>query len=287
MKNITLFTCLLVFIFSNGLGQTKKIFHKSHSGKAGTLFLDENNNFGPGMAPIRYQTPESPIQLKYYSTATHKYPRVILDTIGKTMRFFDTKDSLIGCDRDYREYLNHGSLVFDVSTSQFWVYQLYFYQWDKKQIRTNRFLMVTDSIAKWESKDRYIRNSNDFIRDGNNFRILMSYSILHYTATSNLKPELINPQESFPVIISDKINKKEKTNRKKVRQQKELNREELEDDQDQKNKEEFAPVFVPKTPPFNLWLIWMGIFFFAFSAFIFLGVKQIVKEELTRMNFKR
>jgi hypothetical protein len=42
----------------------------------------------------------------------------------------------------------------------------------------------------------------------------------------------------------------------------------------------------PTTPPFNLWLVWMGIFFFVFSIFMFLGVKQIVKEEINNLNLR-
>ena len=279
-------TFLLMLISSVTFGQTKKIFHKSHSGKPGTIFLDEKNNFGPGMAPVRYRTPESNIKLNYIKTNYHVYPKVILDTANKTMRFHDTKDSLIGCDRDYREYLNHGSLVFDVVTSEFWVYQLYFIRWDKSQARAARFLAVSDSLLHWETNPRFIRNSNNFIRDGNNYRILMTYPILNYSITSNLKPELINPKESFPIIIGDKIKKKEKKKRKLILEENQLEKDKIQENNDQKKQDELVLLSKPKTPPFDLWLVWMGIFFFVFSIFMFLGVKQIVKEEINNLNLR-
>jgi hypothetical protein len=283
MKKTTFLLMLISFVT---FGQTKKIFHKSHSGKPGTIFLDEKNNFGPGMAPVRYRTPESNIQLNYIKTDNHFYPKVILDTINKTMLFHDTKDSLIGCDRDYREYLNHGSLVFDLVTSEFWVYQLYFFRWDKKQVRTARFLSVSDSLLHWETNPRFMRNSNNFIRDGNNFRILMKYPILDYTITSNLKPELINPKESFPIIIGDKIKKKEKKKSKLLLEEIRLKTDKMKKNNYQQKEDELVLLPKPTTPPFNLWLVWMGIFFFVFSIFMFLGVKQIVKEEINNLNLR-
>ena len=279
-------TFLLMLISSVTFGQTKKIFHKNHSGKPGTIFLDEKNNFGPGMAPVRYRTPESNIKLNYIKTNYHVYPKVILDTANKTMRFHDTKDSLIGCDRDYREYLNHGSLVFDVVTSEFWVYQLYFIRWDKSQARAARFLAVSDSLLHWETNPRFIRNSNNFIRDGNNYRILMTYPILDYSITRNLKPELINPKESFPIIIGDKIKKKEKKKRKLLLEENQLEKDKIQENNDQKKQDELVLLSKSKTPPFDLWLVWMGIFFFVFSIFMFLGVKQIVKEEINNLNLR-
>ena len=286
MKKTALFTCLLVFVISTGVGQTKKIFHKSHSGSTFSILLDERNNFGPGMAPVRYQTPESPIRLSYLDRSRFSYPKVLLDTIKKTMKFFDKNDSLIGCERDYREYLNHGSVVFDVSTAEFWVYQLYFFDWDKKQSRASRFLLVSDSISRWELQENAIRKSTSFIRDGNNFRILMSYPMLGHTITSNLKPELVNPPKSYPIKVGYKQKEKERKS-KPIFAKEEKKKREIDDKDKKDNREEITIISTPKTPTFTRWLIWMGIFFFAFSAFIFLGVKHIVKDELNSMNFKK
>ena len=196
MKQKALIMILFLFMMTKGMGQTKKIFHKSHSGSPGTMLLDDKNNFGPGMAPVRYQTPESRIQLSYLSLegSSHRYPKVQLDTVNKTMRFFDTKDSLIGCDRNYREYLQHGSLVFDVLTQEFWVYQNYSLVSEVRQVAAQRFFIISDSVKHWQEDKRWIRSSNSFIRDGNNHRILMTYPMLEYTKTSQLKPELVNPQ---------------------------------------------------------------------------------------------
>jgi len=289
MKQKALIMILFLFMMTNGMGQTKKIFHKSHSGSPGTMLLDDKNNFGPGMAPVRYQTPESRIQLSYLSLegSSHRYPKVLLDTVNKTMRFFDTKDSLIGCDRNYREYLQHGSLVFDVLTQEFWVYQNYSLVSEVRQVAAQRFFIISDSVKHWQEDKRWIRSSNSFIRDGNNHRILMTYPMLEYTKTSQLKPELVNPRISYPILKGEKVVEEEKKARKKA---KSSIREERKKSVDNKKAEKEERIAVPmgnKIPPMGTWLIWMGIFFFGFSAFIFLGIKQIVKEEVTKMKYKK
>ena len=153
MKKTTLYLLIFITFFNSfdGFSQTKKIFHKSHSGSVGSLFMDEKNDFGPGMAPVRYSTPESSIKLNYVISRTNYYPIVSLDTSGNTMRFFDIKDSLIGCDRDYDEYLTHGNMVYDAVSNQFWVYQNYFYVNETQQITTKRWIMISDSIDMWAS----------------------------------------------------------------------------------------------------------------------------------------
>lgn len=292
MKNYTAkllvftgFFCLLGA--TNSLAQTKKIFHKSHSGKSGTLFLDTKNNHGPGMAMVRYDTPESHIQLNYIQSGNYNYPKVMLDTANKTMRFFDTKDSLIGCDRDYREYLRQGSLVFDVTTKEYWMYQAITLNEKKQRTLVNRFLSVSDSVASWQANENNIYHKNDFIRDGNNHRILMSYPIIHAQKSIDLSSELFAPAIPSPIDSSkkDTIEMEQPPSKEKlvVKQKGKKNRQNDNIEQKEKKEELVVPV-LPNSPPFNKWLVWMGIFFFGFSAFLFLGVKHIVKEEVTKLS---
>jgi hypothetical protein len=257
-------TTLLFMLFTSlTWGQTKKIFHKSHSGKPGTISLDRTNNYGPGMAPVRYRTPESNIRLNYVISGNYNYPIVSLDTATKTMRFFDLNDSLIGCDRNFTEYLSHGYMVYDEVTKGFWVYQVYYYPKPTKQTTVNRWLKITDSLANWEEKKNLIPTSNSFIRDGNNHRILMSYPTLDHRLTSLLYPGMFEPVESFPIQVSEKVEKEKKKlapkQKKAERKHKRIN-EEI----NQKKEEIIFSISAPK-PPSNNWLIWMGISFFGFK----------------------
>lgn len=279
MKKITL---LFLLMSALTFSQTKKIFHKSHSGKAGTLFLDTKNNFGPGMAPVRYRTPESTIKLNYVISMENYYPIVRLDTAKKVMKFYDLKDSLIGCNRKYTEYLSHGAMVYDEVSKEFWVYQLYFYHPPKKQIRVQRFLSVTDSLNSWESKSRLIGKRNSFIRDGENKRILMSYPVLNHRLTSLLHPVMFEKLQSFPVQVSEEVEKKEKKMTRKEKKQKRKNNQ-IKEEPSEETEQLFMGISNPK-PPSNNWLMWLGMFFFGFSIFIFLGVKQIVKEEVGKIK---
>ena len=283
MKKTTL---LLLFISSLTFGQTKKIFHKSHSGKSGTIFLDDKNNFGPGMAPVRYRTPVSAIKLNYVISGKNHYPIVSLDTINKVMRFYDLKDSLIGCDRNYTEYLSHGSMIYDVISKEFWVYQLYFYTTPKKQIRVQRWLPITDSLNSWESNPKLIRKRNSFIRDVENKRILMSYPILDYLLTSHLHPTMFKEVESFPIEVSEEAEREEKkmTRKEKRKKRREARKQKRVKKESESETEEIMFGITHPNPPTNNWLIWLGIFFFGFSIFIFLGVKQIVKEEVGKIK---
>ncbi len=283
MKKTTL---LLLLITSFSFGQTKKIFHKSHSGSSSTMFLDANNNFGPGMAPVRYRTPESPIKLNYVISSKNQYPIVSLDTANKMMRFYDLQDSLIGCDRNYTEYLSHGSMVYDVVSKEFWVYQLYFYPTQQKQIRVQRWFSISDSLNSWEAKPNFIRRRNAFIRDGKNKRIIMSYPLLDHRITSLLHPTMFAKTESFPVQVSEEVEREEK---KMTRKEKRIKRKQarknkrIKEEPNKDNEEIIFGISSPK-PPTGSWLIWLGIFFFGFSIFIFVGIKQIVKEELGKIN---
>lgn len=210
MKKLILLITLLYSFYSGA--QTKKIFHKSHSGKSATLFLDGKNNFGPGMAPVRYRTPISPIKLNYAVTQNFEYPLVRLDTAKKTMRFFDLNDSLLGCDRNYKEYVGHGNIVFDVITNEFYVYQKYFKLANVKTwVNTGVFLIISDSIEAWEKRKNYIRLKSSFIRDGNNHRILMNYPKLDITLTCSLKfypPEIL--EETPRILINKNIEKRDR-----------------------------------------------------------------------------
>lgn len=285
MKKTALISVLFFLIILEGMGQTKKIFHKSHSGLPGTMELDEKNTFGPGMAPVRYSTPESRIKLNYLEVdqSGYLFPKVQLDTAKKVMRFFDTRDSLIGCERNYEEYLSHGSLVFDVVTQEFWVYQNYAQRASGKQVSSQLFILISDSVSKWLDTRGWIRNSRSFIRDGNNHRILMTYPTLNYTVTSKLKPELVNPRISYPIVKGNEVLKEEKKERKKTKQKT------IEPNiRTEENKEDMVGFSGNEnTPPTSRWLIWMGIFFFGFSAFMFLGIKQIVREEITKSNLNK
>lgn len=274
--------CILILILISTVtyGQTKKIFHKSHSGAVGTLFLDDKNNFGPGMAPVRYRTPESKIKLNYLLSGGQRYPLVMLDTISKTMRFFDLKDSLIGCDRDYREYLNHGALVYDIKTNHFFVYQRY-----NLKVNTRKFLVVTDSIDVWESR-KYIRQSRSFIRDGNNHRIIMTYPILNHLVTKELIESPYQYTESFPVVVDEKLEKKERgITRKERRKERKKARKKKREKIEEKDEMELVPVFDTPAPTQGSSLIrWMIFSLLAFALFIFIGVKRIVKEEVAKLK---
>ena len=281
MKKTTL---LFLLITSLSWGQTKKIFHKSHSGKAGTMFMDMSNSYGQGMAPVRYQTPESSIKLNYLISGKYRYPLVTLDTAAKTMRFFDLKDSLIGCDRDYREYLHHGAIVYDIVSKEFWVYQYY-----NTKVNTQLFLTISDSIQVWEQKKRYIRHSSSFIRDGNNARIIMSYPILDYTLTRQLV-QPVSPKKSFPIITENDLEKSER------RVEKEIKKKQRKSDRKAKKKEseldpetdeiqnEFIPVLSIPSSPNSTIIRWVVFALLGFSIFIFMGVKRIVNEEVSKLK---
>lgn len=275
--------CILILIFISTVtyGQTRKIFHKSHSGAAETLFLDDKNHFGPGMAPVRYRTPESKIKLNYLLTGDQRYPLVLLDTISKTMRFFDLKDSLIGCDRDYREYLKHGALVYDIKTNHFFVYQRY-----NLKVNTRIFLVVTDSIDVWESK-KYIRQSRSFIRDGNNHRIIMTYPILNHLLTKELIESPYQYTKSFPVVVDEKLGKKERGVSRKERrmERKEARKKKRKKAKVENDEMEFVPILNSPPPTQGSSLIrWMIFALLAFALFIFIGVKRIVKEEVAKLK---
>ncbi len=281
MKKTTL---LLLLITSLSWGQTKKIFHKSHSGKSGTMFMDKSNSYGPGMAPVRYQTPESSIKLNYLISGTHRYPLVTLDTASKTMRFFDLKDSLIGCDRDYREYLNHGAIVYDIVSKEFWVYQHY-----NTKVNTQLFLTISDSVQVWEQKKNYIRDSRSFIRDGNNARIIMTYPILDHTLTRQLvQPAL--PKKSYPIIIKNDLEKAEKkaekeTKKKHRKSERKVKKEQSKTDSEtDESEKEFIPILALPSSPNSTIIRWVIFALLGFSIFIFMGVKRIVNEEVSKLK---
>jgi hypothetical protein len=247
--------------------------------------MDAKNNFGPGMAPVRYRTPVSSIKLNYAVTQNHEYPLVRLDTVMKTMRFFDLKDSLLGCDRNYKEYIGHGDIVFDVITNEFYVYQTHFQsKINPTYFKTEQFLPITDSIAVWEIRKNYIRTRRHFIRDGDNHRILMSYPKLDHRLTYTLKyyaPELL--QDAQPIIIDKNIEKADRRlNKEEKKRVKKLKKKQA------KNKSNDEENLVPITTNFpsqksNYLLRWMTLILLVFSLFIFVGVQRIVKEELDKI----
>ena len=281
MKKLILLTLFFGSVIT--YSQTKKIFHKSHSGKSGTMFMDKSNSYGPGMAPVRYQTPESSIKLNYLISGKHRYPIVTLDTAGKTMRFFDLKDSLIGCDRDYREYLQHGAIVYDIVSKEFWVFQHY-----TTKVNTQLFLTISDSIHIWEQQKNYIKQSRSFIRDGNNARIIMSYPILDHTLTRQLvQPAL--PKKSYPIIIEENIEESEKKfdkeiKRKLRRERKVTKKESKLDSETDENENEFTPTLAIPSSPNSTIIRWVVFALLGFSIFIFIGVKRIVNEEVSKLK---
>ena len=284
MKKSLLLITLLYSCYS--YSQTKKIFHKSHSGKSTTLFMDGNNNFGPGMAPVRYTTPVSSIQLNYVLTDKFEYPLVKLDTVKKTMRFFDLNDSVLGCDRNYTEYIAHGDIVFDVITNEFYVYQSYFRANESAPwSRTNIFLPITDSIGVWETRKNLIRKRNHFIRDGNNHRILMAYPKLDHTLAYSLVlyvPEIL--MEPQPILIDKDLEKRDKKLlREEKKRVKSIEKEEIKSEP--KKEQTILPVSThfPTQKP-NYLLRWMTLILLVFSVFIFVGVQRIVKDELDKAN---
>jgi len=284
MKKTALLIALLSCTFS--YSQTKKIFHKSHSGKSATLFMDANNNYGPGMAPVRYETPVSPIKLNYVLTGSHEYPLVRLDTIKKTMRFFDIKDSLLGCDRNYEEYINHGDIVFDVKTNEFFVFQTHFRAKDSDPWqRTNLFLPITDSIEVWENRKNFIRARRHFIRDGNNHRILMAYPKLDNTLTYRLKyfeSEIL--QDAQPIIINKDIERIDnKLLKKEEKRVEKLERKQLEKHSEERENRVPISSHIPPTKS-NYLLRWVTLILLVFSLFIFVGVQRIVKDELHKVK---
>lgn len=280
-KSILLITLLYSFY---SCAQTKKIFHKSHSGKSSTLFMDAKNNFGPGMAPVRYRTPISPIKLNYAVTQNNEYPLVKLDTVKKTMRFFDLKDSLLGCDRNYKEYITHGDIIFDIITNEFYVYQTYFKtEQNPNYIKTEHFLPISDSIPVWENRTNTIRTRRHFIRDGNNHRILMAYPQLNNRLTYMLQycaPETL--QDAQPILIDKDLKKTdEKLLKEEKRRVRKLEKKEIKF----KQKEEGNAVLISPNFPLNksnYLLRWLSLILLVFSLFIFVGVQRIVKDELSQ-----
>ena len=280
-KSILLITLLYSFY---SCAQTKKIFHKSHSGKSSTLFMDAKNNFGPGMAPVRYRTPISPIKLNYAVTQNNEYPLVKLDTVKKTMRFFDFKDSLLGCDRNYKEYITHGDIIFDIITNEFYVYQTYFKtEQNPNYIKTEHFLPISDSIPVWENRTNTIRTRRHFIRDGNNHRILMAYPQLNNRLTYMLQycaPETL--QDAQPILIDKDLKKTdEKLLKEEKRRVRKLEKKEIKF----KQKEEGNAVLISPNFPLNksnYLLRWLSLILLVFSLFIFVGVQRIVKDELNQ-----
>jgi hypothetical protein len=280
-KSILLITLLYSFY---SCAQTKKIFHKSHSGKSSTLFMDAKNNFGPGMAPVRYRTPISPIKLNYAVTQNNEYPLVKLDTVKKTMRFFDLKDSLLGCDRNYKEYITHGDIIFDIITNEFYVYQTYFKtEQNPNYIKTEHFLPISDSIPVWENRTNTIRTRRHFIRDGNNHRILMAYPQLNNRLTYMLQycaPETL--QDAQPILIDKDLKKTdEKLLKEEKRRVRKLEKKEIKS----KQKEEGNTVLISPNFPLNksnYLLRWLSLILLVFSLFIFVGVQRIVKDELSQ-----
>jgi hypothetical protein len=280
-KSILLITLLYSFY---SCAQTKKIFHKSHSGKSSTLFMDAKNNFGPGMAPVRYRTPISPIKLNYAVTQNNEYPLVKLDTVKKTMRFFDFKDSLLGCDRNYKEYITHGDIIFDIITNEFYVYQTYFKtEQNPNYIKTEHFLPISDSIPVWENRTNTIRTRRHFIRDGNNHRILMAYPQLNNRLTYTLQyyaPEIL--QDAQPILIDNDL---EKTDEKLLKEEKRRVRKLEKKEIKFKQKEEGNAVLISPNFPLNksnYLLRWLSLILLVFSLFIFVGVQRIVKDELNQ-----
>ena len=280
-KSILLITLLYSFY---SCAQTKKIFHKSHSGKSSTLFMDAKNNFGPGMAPVRYRTAISPIKLNYAVTQNNEYPLVKLDTVKKTMRFFDLKDSLLGCDRNYKEYITHGDIIFDIITNEFYVYQTYFKtEQNPNYIKTEHFLPISDSIPVWENRTNTIRTRRHFIRDGNNHRILMAYPQLNNRLTYMLQycaPETL--QDAQPILIDKDLKKTdEKLLKEEKRRVRKLEKKEIKS----KQKEEGNTVLISPNFPLNksnYLLRWLSLILLVFSLFIFVGVQRIVKDELSQ-----
>ena len=286
MKKIKLtLTFSLLLTFSISFSQTKWIFHKSHSGKNTTLNLDLNNNFGPGKAPIRYQIKiaPSPIKLKYIAEYKLNYPVVILDTAQKTIRFFDTKDSIIGCERNYTEYLREGAIVFDIITNEYFVYQKF-----TKKSAPRIFIPVSDSIQKWELEKK-ISPLNGYIFDGKRQRIITNYAILNYKISRKLNPKKngIDNREVIPTKINtkkikqenkrlDKEEKKAKKTETIIKNLDQLNQKETE-------KENAIPIFnstnfPPKSPSKTpLYLIGFLVLFF-----LFFWIQKIAKAELLK-----
>lgn len=284
MKKLLPLLFLLVNYYS--FSQTKKIYHKSHSGKSTTLFMDSKNNFGPGMAPVRYRTPISPIKLNYVVTQSEEYPLVKLDTVNKTIRFIDINDSLLGCDRNYKEYISHGDIIYDIVTNDFYVFQRYFRDnSSSKYTKTEIFLPISDSIISWENKVNLIRPRKHFIRDGNNHRILMSYPNLDNTLTYSLR--YIYPkinQDAQKILIDKNIEKTDK----KILKKEERRIKKLEEKQPQikTNKQEYITPISTNISNYksNYLLRWITLIFLVFSLFIFVGVQRIVKDELRKIK---
>ena len=286
MKNLKLtLTFGLLLTFSMSFSQTKWIFHKSHSGKNATLNLDLNNNFGPGMSIDRYRIkqPLSPIKLQYITEVTINYPIVILDTAKKNMRFFDTKDSIIGCIRNYNEYLREGTIVFDIITNEYFVYQKY-----ANSKKTEVFFPVTDSIKKWElNKDIYVDNS--YILDGKRRRIFIKYPNFNYKKTRKLKREnfIINPNDIIPTKINTKKIKRE--NRRLDKEEKKAQKTETviknlnQLNQKEAQKDNAIPIFnsinfPPKSPSkMPLYLIGLLVLFS-----LFFWIRKVAKTELLK-----
>ena len=283
MKNLkTKLLITFIFVLGNNFSQTKWIFHKSHSGSNSSMMLDYNNVSGPGMGRIEYRTPASKIILKYEMNpvSKQKFPIVILDTTNKTMLFFDTKDSLIGCSRDYREYLREGTIIYNIISGSFFVYQKWRME-NKKYVKVELFLPIKE-MALSSAKNNTIRNRKDFILDGNNHRINMTYPTLISKLIRNFPAPTF--EEIHQGVIPTKVNtqKIKRENKRLLKQEKrdaKKEKQKVAPIQETNSEEENSfPLFnVPNFPPKNpskaplFAILFLGLFVFAF------GMKKILK----------
>ncbi len=203
MKVKNLFLIVVLTVFSKIDAQTKWIFHKSHSGANTTMFADTKNNFGPGMLRIdpRLEKPISPIQLQYKVKNGVKYPMIKLDSASKIIRYIDVNDSLIGCDRNYTEYLTEGYVFFDLNTNKYCLY---------KKAEHNEFVFVINpkKLDKWTKATEY-RVVSDYIYSGRYTKIKIDYLFKFIKPNINSVEEEIAPS----VLKTKKKPLKKKTNK--------------------------------------------------------------------------
>lgn len=200
---------IFAIITTTSFTQTKRIFHKSHSGKSHTLNFDEKNNFGPGMVtPMMEITSLSDIELQYKKGNITTYPLVLLNQKEEFMKFIDKNDSIIGCRRNYTEYLTHGAIVYDRVTDDYYIYQLPPYTANDAV-----FIEITDSITSWENKPDFLLSLPRNIYDKNNKQIQVNYTIMpityNYRPSSPIERIDSSPIE-HPIIKSKKEHRKDK-----------------------------------------------------------------------------
>jgi len=203
MKIKYTFLVLAAILMTTTRAQTKWISHKSHSGANSTMFADAKNNFGPGMVIHRTLEEDfSDIELKYKTFNKIKYPIVTLDSNAKVIRYIDVNDSLIGCDRSYKEYLTQGVVLYDMNSKKYFIYQ--------NQVFSKDDFIMANSPQAFEKWANYKNTQSflTFIYSGEYKKIRITYPYMRLKPKENNHVEV---KETIPQqVITNPVEKTKK-----------------------------------------------------------------------------